>query len=252
MRKLVPWLGGKRALAKRIAGSLPDHVCYVEPFCGGASIFFAKDPSRVEVLNDKHLGLMNLFRVVQRHPAAFLAELGLVMASRQWYEDCWAQPGLTDVERAARLYYRLQHTFGGKPHERSFGYGTTQASGLNADTLAESIQAVHQRLKRVTLECLPFEEVLRRYDRPHTLFYCDPPYYGLTGYGPGMPFGEEDHRRLADLLGGLRGQFLLSLNDVPFIRDLYAWARVRTLAVRYTVSRTKTGKVSKELLIAGP
>lgn len=103
----------------------------------------------------------------------------------------------------------------------------------------------------MTLECLPLEEVLRRYDRPHTLFYCDPPYYGLTGYGRGMPFGAEEHRRLAGLLRGLRGQFLLSINDAPFIRDLYAWARIGTLAVRYTVSRKKTGKVSRELLIAG-
>ena len=112
MKKLVPWLGGKRALARRIAENLPTHTCYVEPFAGGASVFFVKSRSKVEVLNDKHLGLVNLFRVVQRHPEAFLAELGLVVASREWYEVCWAQPGLTDVERAARFYYRVKHTFG--------------------------------------------------------------------------------------------------------------------------------------------
>ena len=249
MRKLVPWLGGKRALARRIAASLPPHTCYAEPFSGGASVFFAKPPSKVEVLNDKHLGLMNLFRVVQRHPEAFLSELGLVVASREWYEDCWAQPGLTDVERAARFYYRIKHTFGAKPEERSFGYGTTRRVGVNPETLTEDVRAIHERLRNVVLECLDFEEVLRRYDRPHTLFYCDPPYYGLTGYGPHLPFGREDHERLAALLETVKGRFLLSINDDPLIRDLYAWARTERATVRYTVGRKKTGKASAELVI---
>jgi len=249
VKKLVPWLGGKRALARRIAENLPTHTCYVEPFAGGASVFFVKSKSRVEVLNDKHLGLVNLFRVVQRHPDAFLAELGLVVSSREWYEACWAQPGLTDVERAARFYYRVKHTFGGKPEERSFGYGTTTTSGINPATLEADIRAIHGRLHRVTLECLDFGEVIRRYDRPHTLFYCDPPYYGLTGYGPSLPFGREDHERLAGLLKDIRGRFLLSINDHPFIRDLYAWARIEATRVRYTISRTKTGRASRELLI---
>lgn len=249
MKKLVPWLGGKRALAGRIARTLGPHTCYAEPFCGGASVFFAKTPSRVEVLNDKHLGLMNLFRVAQRHPDALLAELGRVVASREWYEACWAQPGLTDVERAARFYYRLKHTFGGKPHERSFGYGTTRKCGVNADTLAADLTAVHARLKNVVLETLPFEEIVRRYDRPHTLFYCDPPYYGLTGYGSEMPFGAADHERLAEILAAIDGRFILSINDAPFVRRLYRWASICKVEVHYTIGRKKTGKASGELLV---
>lgn len=251
MKKLIPWLGGKRSLAKRIAASLPPHTCYVEPFCGGASVFFAKEPSRVEVLNDKHLGLMNLFRVVQRHWQAFLDELGLVVASREHYEDCWDQPGLTDVERAARFYYRLKHTFGGKSHERSFGYGTGRKPGINPDTVRESIHEIHGRMKNVILECLPFEEVFRRYDRPHTLFYCDPPYYGLTGYGPALPFEKADHERLAEILKGVQGQFVLSINDHLFVRKLYSWGKVRRVKVRYTISRKKGGGPSGELLVCG-
>jgi len=249
VRKLVPWLGGKRTLAGRIAASLPPHTCYTEPFSGGASVFFAKAPSPVEVLNDKHLGLMNLFRVVQRHPEAFLKELGLVVASRQWYEDCWAQPGLTDVERAARFYYRIKHTFGAKPEERSFGYGTTRTVSINPETLEADIRTIHGRLRNVVLECLDFGDVLRRYDRPHTLFYCDPPYYGLTGYGPGLAFGREDHERLAGALRGIQGRFVLSINDHPFTRRLYAWAKVERATVRYTIGRKKTGRSSAELVI---
>lgn len=252
MKKLIPWLGGKRSLAKRIAASLPEHACYVEPFCGGASVFFAKPPSGVEVLNDKHLGLMNLFRVVQRHPGAFLEELGRIVASRQWYEDCWAQPGLTDVERAARFYYRIKHTFGGKPHERSFGYGTTRKCGPTHEAVEADVASVHARMRNVILEHLPFEEILRRYDRKYTLFYCDPPYYGLTGYGPDMPFGEDDHVRLAALLKVLEGRFILSINDHPFIRRLYTWARLERARVRYTIGRKKTGRLSAELIVRGP
>lgn len=93
IRKLVPWPGGKAALARTIVPLLPEHACYVEVFAGGAGVFCAKPPSPVEVLNDRNLDLVTLFRVWQRHPEAFLKELGLAVASRRWYEDWWPSPG---------------------------------------------------------------------------------------------------------------------------------------------------------------
>jgi len=247
VRKAIPWVGGKAALAKTIVPLLPEHICYCEPFAGGAAVFFAKERSRVEVLNDKNLGLVNLLRVFQRHPEAFLKELDLVVSSREWFEVCWAQPGLTDVERAARFWYRLKNCFGSQPASHSFGTHTVGTRGINPEVLREDVQAVHRRLNRVILENLDWQAVLARYDRPHTCFYCDPPYFRVkASYGPGMDLTDEDHGRLAKGLRGIRGKAILSINDHPEIRRLYAWAPVvRQIKVRYTLglnNRTHTHK----------
>jgi DNA adenine methylase len=254
VRKAIPWVGGKASLAKRIVALISPHTCYVEAFAGGAAVFFAKPRSAVEVLNDRNVGLITLFRVWQRHPEAFLKELGLGVSSREWYEDCWAQPGLTDVERAVRFYYRIRHTFCAKVAEKSFGYGTTRG-GISAESVREDVLRVHERLNRVYLENLSFESVFARYERPHTFFYCDPPYYKVSKlYGPGLDFEVVDHERLAGLLKGLKGAFLLSLNDHPEVRALYAWASQRKVKAMYSLGSNAAGSVGKakshgELLI---
>ena len=43
---LVPWIGGKRRLVKHILPMFPAHLCYVEPFCGAAALYFAKEPAK--------------------------------------------------------------------------------------------------------------------------------------------------------------------------------------------------------------
>lgn len=259
MRKLIPWVGGKASLARHIVPLIPSHTCYVEVFAGGGGVFCAKPRSQVEVLNDRNAGLVMLFRVWQRHPEAFLKELGLVLSSRRFYEDCWTQPGLTDVERAARFWYRIRLTFCNKPAERSFGYSTVRGghtAACDPEAVRQSILEVHGRLAGVILEDLPWEDVLRRYDRPHTCFYLDPPYYEVGKlYGPGLDFTREDHARLADRLKDVAGPFLLSLNDHPDVRSLYQWAWWRQFKVRYALGTNTTAtarrrKASPELLIA--
>lgn len=258
MKKLLPWVGGKSRLARVIVPLLPDQPCYVEVFAGGAGVFCAKPPSKVEVLNDRNQGLITLFKVWQRHPEAFLKELGLAVSSRRWYEDCWAQPGLTDIERAARFYYRIRGTFCNKPGERSFGYGTTKGGNLavaDPERVRASVMEIHARLRHTILEDLDWADLIGRYDRPHTCFYIDPPYYKVCKvYGPGLDFTPEDHARLAKRLRKVKGAFLLSLNDHPEVRELYTWARLREVSVKYSLGlntrdHTRKGKPSGELLI---
>jgi len=237
---------------------LPAHQCYVEPFAGGAGVYCFKQPSLREVLNDRNGDLISLFRVFQRHPDAFLAEVGLLVASRRRYEECFAHPGLTDIERAARYWYRIRHTFCSKPAEKSFGYGTTPTWGHgrpDPEVVRAGIMAIHARLRGTIIEDLDWKDCLRRYDRPHTLFYCDPPYFEVSKmYGAGLDFSREDHARLAEALGRIDGVFVLSLNDRPEVRALYAWARIRRVKTRYSIGQNtadlaKRRKPHAELLI---
>ncbi|MCX4027955.1 DNA adenine methylase [Spartinivicinus marinus] len=85
-KPIFAWMGGKRRLAKHILPLFPDHTCYVEPFCGAAALFFMKEPSKAEVLNDTSSDVINLFRVVQHHLEEFIRQFKWALVSRQLFE----------------------------------------------------------------------------------------------------------------------------------------------------------------------
>lgn len=108
---IIPWLGGKRRLADRIFPYFPQHSCYVEPFAGGAALFFLRPvPAEVEVLNDINGDLVNLYRVVQHHLEEFVRQFKWALSSRQvfkWLQQTEPQT-LTDIQRAARFLFILK------------------------------------------------------------------------------------------------------------------------------------------------
>lgn len=82
-KPIIPWVGGKRRLAKHILPLFPAHECYVEPFAGGAALFFLKTAAEVEVLNDINGDLVNLYRVVKHHLEEFVRQFKWALISRQ-------------------------------------------------------------------------------------------------------------------------------------------------------------------------
>ena len=246
-----PWMGGKSKMAARLCQLLPDHRCYVEAFAGAANLLFAKPPSRTEILNDINDELVTLFRVIQFHRREFLRTLQLVTHSRKNFDDFKSQPGLTDIQKAARTWFILKAAFGGMGGTRSssFGYGTTGKAHYKRSAFA-AVHRCHKRLDGVTIENLDFADLIARYDRPHTVFYCDPPYWQTGGYRDGFTWA--DHQRLAEALRSIKGKFLLSINDHPDVRKLYKGLPCRKIAVKYSVARDKSpsARDRQELLIA--
>lgn len=235
-KPIIPWLGGKRRLAAQIIPHFPDHSCYVEPFAGGAALFFLRtEPAKVEVLNDLNGDLVNLYRVVQNHLEEFVRQFKWALTSRQVFE--WLKitrpETLTDIQRAARFYYLQQNCFSGKLEGQSFGTATTAPPGLNLLRLEETLSVAHLRLASTFLEHLAWDACVTRYDRPHTLFYMDPPYWQTTGYG--IEFGAEEYRRMAALMRSIKGKAIVSLNDHPDIRAVFSGFRMKTLKTRYLV-----------------
>ena len=119
-KPIIPWIGGKRRLARHILPLFPAHTCYVEPFCGAAALFFRKAPAKAEVLNDINGELVNLYRVVQHHLEEFLRQFKWALTSRQIFKWLQATPPepLTDIQRAARFFYLQKNAFGGLTMER--------------------------------------------------------------------------------------------------------------------------------------
>lgn len=252
---LAPWVGGKRSLAARIIRRIEGapHDFYGEPFVGMGGVFLRRArPAPVEAINDRSNEVVNLFRVVRRHPDALAQEMQLQLVSRSEFKRLLAVPPdtLTDIERAARFILLQRLAYGGRPGSTSFPARRVRADSLDADFLRGVINGVHRRLGRVTIEHLDFGEFLDRYDRDGALFYLDPPYWGCEGYyGPGM-FSRADFGLLSKVLRRLRGKFLLSINDVPEVRDLFGWARIEEEPVTYRVGRT--AKPVVELVISSP
>ncbi len=212
---IIPWIGGKRRLADILIPRFPRHTCYVELFAGGAALYWLKPASDVEVLNDVNGDLVNLYRVVQRHLEEFVRQFKWALSSRQvfkWLQETRPET-LTDIERAARFYYLQHQAFGGRVASQSWGTATTApAPTVNLLRLEEDLSDAHLRVSGAYIEHLDWFDCLQRYDRPHTLFYLDPPYWQTEGYG--VPFEWAQYERMADALRNLQGRAILSITPI--------------------------------------
>jgi DNA adenine methylase len=244
----LAYIGGKNRLAKKILALFPKHSTYVEPFAGGAQVFFHKHPSPVEVLNDLDGDIVNFFRVCQWHHQELLRYLHYVLVGRRIFELLRAQDPttLTDIQRAGRFFYLQKTSFGGLILRRNYHYHLANPPNYNPARIPEVIEEAHQRLQRVQIESLPYQEILAKYDRPATLFYLDPPYWGRKWYR--FNFSEQDFVNLNTRLRSLRGRFVLSLNDLPDVRRVFGQFHIRKLTTSYTAQR-RAGKRYGELLI---
>lgn len=247
---LAGWMGGKSLLAKRIIERMPNHKCYCEPFAGAAWVLFKKPESMVEVINDINKDVITLYRCLQWHLEEFVRYFKWVLVAREEFERLKkADPEtLTDIQRAARFYYLQQACFGGRISSPSFGYGTTRPAKLNLLRIEEYLSAAHLRLSRVYVECLPYAGVISRYDGPDTFFYVDPPYWDCENYYGRGVFSKEDFDVLANILAGVKGKFMLSLNDTPGVREVFSSFKIEAVQTKYTCSSGKNVAAGEVLI----
>ena len=245
---IVPWLGGKRRLADQLIPRFPPHKCYVEVFAGGAALYFLRPPAEVEVINDINGDLVNLYRVVKHHPEEFVRQFRWALSSREMFKWLQATPSetLTDLQRAARFFYLQHHCFGGKVEGQNWGTATT-APPVNLMRIEEQLSAAHLRLSSTYIENLHWLKCLQRYDRPHSFFYLDPPYWETEGYGVEFPFSE--YQAMAEAMRSMQGKAIVSINDHPAIRECFAGFHMEALDISYTVGGGARAADRKELVI---
>lgn len=180
--------GGKRFLAHKIASYIPHHRTYVETFAGGGAVFFAKDHSPKEVLNDRDPEIAFMYRFIRDHSA----EDRQALAKRDWvlskevHERLKKTKPETDRDRFYKNYYLTRSSYG-KQRGGPFNPGN---AGTRIDFPA-NVERAQTRLKSVTLHNKDYRDVLKEHDSPDTFFYMDPPYPGkfnLFDFG----FKEED------------------------------------------------------------
>ncbi len=256
VKPVAPYLGGKIRLAKRIIERIEAvaHTSYAEPFVGMGGVFLRRRQApKAEIINDLNREIAAFFRILQRHYVPFIEMMRFQITTRAEFNRLVdAKPEtLTDLERAARFLYLQRTAFGGKVSGRNFGVSPATPARFDITKLGPMLEDLHSRLAGVVIECLPYDEFIRRYDRAATLFYLDPPYHGNENdYGRGL-FERADFERLADVLKGLSGRFIMSINDVSEIREIFAGFDIEAVETSYTIARdvAKRGRVG-ELIVS--
>jgi DNA adenine methylase len=249
MNSPLAYIGGKSKLAKTIISMMPEHKAYCEVFAGAAWVFFRKEPSKYEVINDLDGDLVCFYRVLQNHLEEFLKQFKWLLASREWFEDWKRQQvagGLTDIQRAARYYYLQRMCFGGRVRARTFGAAAMHRPRINLLRIEEELSEVHLRLTGVTIEHLSWEKFIQTYDKPGVLFYLDPPYYKVPYYAHNFELA--DYKGLAKTLTGLKSQFILSINDHPEMRNVFKEFDMNPVTLTYSAAKGKCSK-GRELII---
>lgn len=244
-RPILRWHGGKWKLAPWILEHLPTHRVYVEPFGGAASVLLRKPRSYAEVYNDLDGELVNLFRIVRDRGDELRSALELTPFARDEF-DLSYQPCDDDLEQARRTVVRSFMGFGTNMSKPNRDGGTTRTgfrsnSNRSGTTPAQDwrnypglLPDIVERLRGVVIENRDAFEVMQSHDSDETLHYVDPPYVAATrdrGRDYRHELTDEDHRRLAEMLHGLKGAVVLSGYDSDIYRDLYAdWRRVERAA----------------------
>ncbi|WP_336981566.1 DNA adenine methylase [Altererythrobacter fulvus] len=254
VRPVAPWLGGKRNLAKRLVARINavPHDTYAEAFVGMGGVFLRRDRRpKCEVINDASQDVANLFRVLEHHYVAFTDMIRFQISSRANFERLSKQDPetLTDMRRAARFLYLQRLAFGGKiGRNQSFGVAPGRPGSFDISKLTPMLQELGERMAGVTIECLDWQAFVRRWDRPNTLFFLDPPYFGFENkYGAGL-FDRSQFEVMAQILAGIRGRFILSLNDHPEIRRIFAAFDLEEVGTTYTTG--PKAKAARELIIS--
>jgi DNA adenine methylase len=254
VRPPAGYVGGKRRLAARLIAGIEavPHRTFAEVFVGMGGIFFRRRLRPVsEVINDRNGEVANLFRIMQRHYPQFIDTLRWQLSGRKEFDRLKASDPatLTDLERAGRFLYLQRLAYGGKVRGQHFGVDVGASAGFNLSRLEPLLADIYDRLSGVTIECLDWTAFIDRYDRQETLFYLDPPYWGSEDYYGQELFDRTQFAIMADRLRQLKGHFILSINDVPDIRGIFAGFDLEPVDLFYGAGGG--ARPAKELIIHG-
>lgn len=227
MKTPITYYGGKQRMTKLLLGMIPEHRLYCEPFFGGGALFFAKEPSPVEVINDLDDRAVNFYRVMQQDFDSLFSEIHSTLHSRSQHTHAkyiltdkkeeagesysYAyQPEVPDnVREAWAFWVQTNMSFSGK----MLGGFAYCRGGSTTKSIRNKIESFTMKLKTrldyTCIECNDALKVITSRDTDESFFYCDPPYFN-SDCGHYKGYSESDYRGLLETLSNIKGKFLLS------------------------------------------
>lgn len=235
------WYGGKYSHLSWLLPLLPEANHFCEPFGGSAAVLINRDPSPVETYNDLDGEVVNFFRVLRDQRDELIEAIGLTPFSREEFVEAIQEPteGLSSLERARRFYIRARQARTGLAQTASPGRWATcrntSRRGMGGAVSRwlgspQDLVEIAARLIRVQIDHRPAIDVIKAYDSPDTLFYCDPPYpHESRGDSKAYSFEmtDDEHIRLARVLHEIQGKVAISGYRCNLMDELYGdWRRV--------------------------
>jgi len=240
----ITYYGGKQTMLKHILPLVPEHRVYTEAFAGGAALLFAKEPSKVEVINDLNGELINFYRVCKLDFEGLKREIETSIHARELHGHSnyiYKHPTFfSPVQRAWAVWYSAKISFASKLGD-SFGYDRKkgQKSMQMRNAKENFSEALKNRLEHITIECDDAPKVIKRFDCEEAFHFIDPPYiYSDMGHYGGM-FNEQNMIELLELCATLKGKFMLTMCPCDLIQgyvDKYGW---KINAVERTITASK-------------
>lgn len=214
MKRILNYPGSKWNLADFIISMMPAHTTYLEPFFGSGAVFFNKQPSTIETINDIDGRIVNFFKQCRDHPQELSQLVELTPLSRQEYMESY-EIAKDPLEDARRMMVRSWQAIGGKTSDHTGWRANINQNGskiVEWNHLDKRILAVAGRLKDAQIENQDAFQLLERYNRPGVLAYVDPPYLMSTRSKRhyAYEFGDADHEALLDQLVNFKGKVIIS------------------------------------------
>ena len=223
----IQYAGSKWRLAYWIIKRFPEHVSYIEPYCGGASVLFRKKRSSLEIINDLDGAVVNFFDVLRSRTNDLLRAIQLTPYARAEVIRAHTMSG-DSLEDARRFYVRAKMQFGGVriDHPNSWRYRkpNDRRSPIKEWSNTKPLLDAAQRLQGVYIECDTALSIIERFDSKDTLLFIDPPYVADTCTDDKYihEMTDSDHIALSEALHSIKGMALISGYDSALYRDLYA------------------------------
>lgn len=219
MKAILKYPGGKWRISNWIIEHFPEHKVYLEPFFGSGGVFFNKLPAYIETINYIDGDIVNLFEVCREFPEELAIAINCTPFSREEYIKCYNTAVKNKIERARRTLVRYHQSFGTSNSSKSSWKNTQTSGGPRCQTmwncLPEIIINCCKRLKEAQIENIDSIELIKRYNNPDTLIYCDPPYL-QTLRKKGMyknEYTEQQHIELLKTLLASKSKIVLSGYD---------------------------------------
>jgi DNA adenine methylase len=246
------YAGGKFYARHLILGCIHPHHTYIEPFAGGASIFFAKPKAKINWLNDLDAELTNTYTVIKERPQDLINTLAGEQATKErhsFYKNEFKPSN--DLERAQRWYYLNRTSYSGIMNMKNCYWGYGDKYSMRPENWGANILRTSQKLQGTHITNLDFEEVIDSINPEQKAFlFIDPPYYNADQdkfYT--CSFSKDDHLRLSEVLkrNSHKFNFLLTYDNSIEVRELYSWLdNILEKEWNYTISRTDDQKKNAE------
>lgn len=235
--------GGKSRVAVQLVSMIPEHKIYIEPYAGGAAVFWKKEKVSKSILNDKNAEIAQAYQFIRDHTSQQLNRL----KQMNWEPDQKTWNSLKDssipkdpVQRFYRFFYVQAYSYG--LSSKTYGYKKNQTKVYNR------FEKLKEELKETEIYSADANKIINKYNSKDTFIYLDPPYPEEWAGPEGTKlFSKQDTQDLHDTLKSFKGNWLMSINDLPWIRKMFSDFTVKNFTVPRSFRKGDTPK--DELLI---